>query len=99
MPPSPSPLAYDDIRDIADRALQSARGVRISFATEGQANNFLGRFNYFRREIDRKGSREIFPPEDPRYNRSIYDKLVPRKIGLTVESTKRSADDFNGEEI
>ena len=75
MPPSRSPLAHADIQAIMDRALGNGKGCNILCRDVGEANSLRQRF-YTCRIIDREKNAKIFPPEDPRWGRSVYDALT-----------------------
>jgi hypothetical protein len=70
-------LAFDDIRQVFDRALQTPRGLKIPCPSRGKAINLRSRFNYFRK-IDRDESLKIYPTDHPMFGRSSYDKLALR---------------------
>lgn len=70
-------LAFDDIRHVFDRALQTPHGLKIPCGSRGKAVNLRARFNYFRK-IDRDESFKIYPPDHPMFGKSSYDKLALR---------------------
>jgi len=72
-----SPLAFDDMRDVFEKALNSAKGVRIPCANRGAAIVLRSRLNYFRK-INRDENRQIYSLDHPMHGRSVYDKLVLR---------------------
>lgn len=104
MPFNTSPLAFDDVREIFDRALNSKRGIRIPCSSRGSAMVLRSRFNYFRK-MDRTQNAEVYPPDHPMHKRSAYDRLIlripskgdPREHILFIEP--RSPLDFVIEEI
>lgn len=99
-----SPLAFDDIREVFDKALNSNKGLRISCVNRGAAFVLRSRFNYFR-TIDRRESAKIYPTDHPMWAKSAYDKLVLRipAKGTDEENIlyieKRRADKLRFEEI
>ena len=74
MPPSANPLAHSDIRAVMDRALENNRGCRVAVRDIGEGYSLRQRF-YTLRKLDRANAQRIFEIDDPRYGRSIYDKL------------------------
>ena len=72
-----SRLAYDDVKEILDQALETPKGIRVSFPTEGAAIDFRRRANSFRKQ-DRERSTQLYSRGDPLYGVSLYDKLVLR---------------------
>lgn len=72
-----SPLAFEDIRSTFERALASPKGIKIVCSSHGSAVILRSRFNYYR-GLDRKENKNIYSPEDPMYNRSMYDRLMLR---------------------
>lgn len=73
MPSFKSALAYDDIRQLLDRALESPKGIRITYNTHNQAINERNRCNTFR-SADRKSTSAAYT--DPGQAVSKYDSLV-----------------------
>lgn len=99
-----SPLAFDDIREVFDKALAATRGVKITCETRAAAVNLRARFNYFRK-IHRAESRLVYKSTDLEYGRTPYDALQlrlspkgdPQERVLYIE--KRLAGDLSVEEI
>jgi len=99
-----SPLAFDDIAEAFERALNSPKGVRISCANRGAAIVLRSRFNYFRK-LNREDNKRTYPTDHHLWNRSPYDKLIlrvppkggPEEAVLYIEP--RSIDDMTIEEI
>lgn len=99
MPYATSLTSFPDIREVLDRALDAAKGIRVSFTTPEEVKTFCGRCHSFR-SLDRKANAKIYPEADPMHNRSAYDPLMVRKASaLTVEILKLSAVEFKTEEI
>jgi len=99
-----SPLAFDDIREAFDRAVNSPKGIRISCESYGAAVVLRSRFNYYRK-MDREENKRTYPPDHQMWNRSAYDRLILRipSKGSEEETTlyiePRSVADMNIEEI
>lgn len=75
MPASLSPLSHEDIRETFNRALESAKGIKVLCRTSAEATNLRSRMNKWRKQ-DRENSKEIYPSDDPRYGTSIYDRII-----------------------
>jgi hypothetical protein len=73
------PIAsYNDCRDAFERALASPTGgISVAYETVGQAIRFRARCHYYR-NIVRRSSMEIYPPDSPLHGVSPYDGLVLR---------------------
>ena len=67
---------YDDVRGILDQAIET-RGGTVKCDSHGQAVQLRHRMNQFRM-LHRDEMQEIYPYEDPRHGRSIYDTLIFR---------------------
>ena len=72
-----SALAFEDIEEAFERALASAKGIRIPCINRGAAVTLRSRFNYFR-WMNRRNSTQIYPQDHPMWNKSVYDKLILR---------------------
>ena len=76
MATSSSPLSFSDCYSALDRALTADRGVRLRFATEGDARHFRLRL-HAARKLHRAGNAEIYEdPTHPMHGNSEYDQLV-----------------------
>ena len=73
--PSGSLDSLRDAIDALDMALKYEKGLKLSFATRGAAVNFRQRI-YTARKKDRELNRDSRPPDDPMFNRSVYDVFV-----------------------
>lgn len=99
-----SPLAFDDVREILDKALASPRGIMIPCSTRGAAVALRVRLNYYRK-MDRTQSRETYTRDHPMHGRSAYDKLVLRIPAKDTKDEKilfieqRTAENFEIVEI
>jgi hypothetical protein len=67
--------AYDDCFTIFDAALET--GTRVCFATYGEAHIFMMRM-HMARDLQRKETKRMYPPEDPRWGKTLYDRLIVR---------------------
>lgn len=84
---SGSILSYPDIRQVMDRALDSEKGVRLSFDNDTAARLFTLRCNTFR-GLDRKENKKIYlEPTHTMHGRSVYDTLMVSRKGSVVEIT------------
>ncbi len=91
--------SYPDIRAALDRALESAKGVRLRFSDKKSAMTFRGRVHSFRFR-DRKENSKIYHDTDPMYGRSVYDPLMVKTIdATTVAIIKLEGVEFDLEEI
>lgn len=72
-----SPLAFDDIRAIFEKALNSEHGLRIPCRSRAAAVVLRSRFNYFRVQ-DREFNKNTYDPDHLMHGRSMYDKFVLR---------------------
>jgi hypothetical protein len=69
-----TPAAYTDCYDHFERAQQSEKGIRIFVDDFKSASYLRSRLNQAR-AIERRQSRRVYPPDDPKYNRSENDKF------------------------
>jgi hypothetical protein len=69
--------AYADCFEFFDRALASARGVRVLFSTHTQAVAFRFRMNRAR-ALDRIRNQRIYAsePDHPNYGHSVYASIL-----------------------
>lgn len=74
---SNSRLSYDDCFEVMDRAIQDPKGVRVKCPTYEKAITFRVRLHKAR-ALDRKRNGDLYEPDHPMSNVSIYDKLVVR---------------------
>lgn len=71
---STSILAYKDCEEFLDRALDDAKGARIPFRSESEANYWRMRANQFR-SLDRERNMQIHSPGHKMHGHSPYDEL------------------------
>ena|ERR1700732_3609935 len=97
---SSSPLAFSDCYTTLDRALASPSGIRLRFASEGDARHFRTRL-HSARKLHRQGNAEVYDdPTHPMHGCSEYDALtVKMRRGngdgewfLLVEKVERPLD-------
>ncbi len=72
---STSRLAYSDIFEILEKALENPRGIRLSFPTLNYATHYRMRLNQAR-SIDRSENLDLYPEGEPLHGRSVYDGLT-----------------------
>lgn len=92
--------AYPDIRKALDQALESPKGMRLSFEDSRAATTFCGRVHSFRFK-DRKENTKIYAePDHPMHGRSVYDPLMIKRVNeTTVDVLKLDGIEFNMQEI
>jgi hypothetical protein len=69
--------AYEDCEELFDRSFHDSVGARAQFPTEAAAVYMRLRMNHYRTLL-RRDSCRTYDKTDPRYNKSIYDKLICR---------------------
>lgn len=74
MTTSTSKVSYIDCYDALDRALASAKGIRLRFTDRGAAWSFRLKLNRAR-AINREDNAEIYDLGHPLHGRSEYDKF------------------------
>jgi hypothetical protein len=74
MPLSNSILAYDDVREILDKALAAEKGLAITVKTRGKAVSLRQRCYKFR-SLAREESFKLYGPGDTRRGHSPYEEL------------------------
>jgi hypothetical protein len=98
MPYATSIHSYPDVRQLFDQALESEKGLRLTFETEAQAITNAGRFNAFRVR-DRKENAKTYPADHTMHGRSPYDGLMVQRQGPIVIVKKLDVAHFNIEEL
>ena len=92
---SKSPLSFEDVRGVLDKALAAEKGVRVPVSSEGSGRNLIQRLNSCRKS-DRESNGKIYPEDHPLHKRTPYDQLMIRvsvEDGKAfVELLKRTAD-------
>jgi hypothetical protein len=74
---SKSPLAFEDMKELFERAMQSPKGISVTCRSRRQAMNTRSRLNYLRQK-DREANKEIYPTEHPLWGNSAWDRFVLR---------------------
>lgn len=67
--------AYEDCLAAYDQALAS--GARVKFATKDEGTHFAFRMRQARALL-REETKRVYPRDDPRWDKTDYDKLVVR---------------------
>ena len=77
MPVASARLSYTDCFTLFERAYEDPKGARYQ-AGDGSygQNKYFSMRMHQARAIDRQDNKELFPPGDPLYGRSIYDALI-----------------------
>lgn len=84
MPLSSSILAFPDCQRVFERAIDSKKGVRLTFKNERAAKTFAFRCNQFRK-LDRKQNEKVYTePAHTMHGASVYDTISVRVVGTTV---------------
>lgn len=79
-----SPLAQEDIRQALDRALETEKGIKITFRSgSAKANSATATYTRSRmhklRAMDRKNNAQIYVKDHPMHNTSIWDGIIISK--------------------
>jgi len=98
MPNSTSPLSYNDIKELLERALLAPKGLRISFESTNAAIRWLSRANSFR-AVDRKANAKLYQEGHSMHMASAYDVLLIKREDKTIELLPRSNEDINVVEL
>jgi hypothetical protein len=72
-----SPLAFDDLRVVFQRAMEAPIGLRVICKSRSEAVITRSRLNYLRK-MDRKENAITYQSDHPMYMRSVWDRLVLR---------------------
>ena len=86
--------SYVDVMDVFDKALESPRGLRITFSTPGKAINFRQRCYKFRL-LDRARNADIYAKGHHLHMTSSYDTLIIGCEGNTVTISLGGIDTLN----
>jgi len=101
---SKSPLAFDDVREAFERAIETEKGIMIRCKSHAHATTTRSRFNYFRK-LDRVENQKVYPPGNPMHGKSVYDRFslrIPPKGSpddRTLYIEVRSIDDLDIESL
>jgi hypothetical protein len=71
--------AYDDCRDIFERATLDPKGARAKAGTREAAVALRTRLHYFR-TLDRQANADIYDAGHPMHGRSLYDGFLVELI-------------------
>ena len=92
-------LSFPDCKQVFDKAVLSANGVRLRFEDEGARDRFLFRCMTFR-TLDRDNNRVLYPdPAATMHGRSVYDQITIRKEGTNLKFVKIKSDRYEVEEL
>jgi len=80
---SKSTLAYPDIKDYFEQAMESDRGIKIICADQKAATMYKHRINYFR-VLHRKDNQKLYPEDHALHGRSPYDIFVVKQQGHEI---------------
>lgn len=85
---SRSMLAYEDVKEVFNRALESEKGLLIKYHDEAAAKRFIFRGNAYR-ALCRAENTRVYPEEThPMHGRTVYDTLSLRRQGNNVRVEK-----------
>lgn len=90
--------AYPDVEALFEKALQSERGLKLTFKDANEATVNAGRFNAYRVRLRRENKR-IYPADHPLHNSTPYDCLMVRRKDNEVKIEKLVIERFDLEEI
>ena len=79
-----SPVAFEDVRELLDRALATERGIRVRCKSRGAAVSLRARLNTYR-AADRRANAKTYDFEHPMHSNSVYDRLQFRIPPQTAE--------------
>lgn len=89
MPNSVSLMAYTDVKEVLDQALETKNGLKVDFDTVSGAIRWTSRANSFR-ILDRKNNMKLYPEGHTMYGCSPYDTLWIKRAEKEVEIKPRS---------
>lgn len=95
---SESIAAYPDVQELFDKALESSKGLRLTFKDKAEATINAGRFNAYRVRLRRENAR-VYPADHPMHNTTPYECLMIRKKDNVVIVEKLMLERFNLEEL
>ncbi len=95
---SKSTLAYPDIKDYFERAIDTERGIKITCADEKAATMYKHRINYFR-VLHRKDNQRVYPEGHPLHGRSPYDVFVIKQRGCEIHLEKMTLNPHQSEDL
>jgi|SRR5881394_3190298 len=98
MPFANSIDAYPDVQGLFDRALESERGLKLTFKDHKEAVLNAGRFNAYKVRLRRENKR-IYPADHPMHSATPYDGLMIRRRDNIVIVEKLSLERFEIEDL
>lgn len=93
MPNSVSLMAYTDVKEVLDKAIESKKGLKVSFDTVNGAIRWTSRANSFR-ILDRKNNLKLYQEGHSMHGCSPYDTLWIKRTEKEVEIKPRSNDEL-----
>ena len=88
-------LAHTNLREIFDRALDSAHGISVATKDHGAGVNLRQQLYSFR-AADRTASVKIYEdPDDPKHGTSVYDPLIITVKENSIEITLGTVPEIN----
>jgi hypothetical protein len=96
MPDNNSPLATGDVREVLMQALESEKGLQLTFATPTAAITFRRRAYAFR-DVDRKRSKDIYEKGHPMFGVSDFDGLRITLDGRVIKIEKYNLEGLQAE--
>jgi hypothetical protein len=93
MPISQSILAYNDVRDTLDKAVEAERGIKLTFERYGDAIRWRYRAGKYRSMI-RRQNMEVYDKSHALHGRTPYDEIEFKLktgplAGVTPEGKKK----------
>ena len=98
MPMAKRLTSYPDVQALFDKALESEKGLRLTFETHNEAVFQAGRFNAFRKQ-DRLANAKIYPADHRLHHASVYDGLMVQIRENVVNIKKLDINAFTYEEL
>lgn len=98
MPNSTSPLSYNDIKEVLDKALDRPRGLQLDFKSAAEAVRWVSRANSFR-TIDRKANAKLYHEGHSMQNSSLYDVLLIAREDKAVTILTRTTEGLSVTEL
>ena len=93
MPQSKSTGSFPECIEILQQALESERGLKLTFPTPEAAFSFRMRC-YSARRCAQRESKKLFVPDHPMHGKSFYDSLVMVISGNILYIKKGDSIDF-----
>jgi hypothetical protein len=90
--------AYPDVQELFDKALDSSKGLKLTFSSENEAILNTGRFNAYRVRLRRENER-TYPADHPHHKSTPYDCLMIKRRGNQVIVEKLQVGRYNIEDL